>query len=326
MKSNTVLVTGAAGFIGSHLCERLIKDGYEVIGIDNFDTFYDKSIKEFNLIELKKEKKFQFIEGDITDPGLFEQLLTPVDTVFHLAAKAGVLPSIKAPASYIHVNISGTQNILDWMVKKNVKKMVFASSSSIYGNNKKIPFSEDDNVDRPVSPYAFTKKACELMLHTYFHLYEVNTVCLRFFTVYGERQRPDLAIHKFIRQITNNQEITLYGTGNTSRDYTYIDDIINGILSAFLYINTKDRVYEIINLGNNSPVSLNNLVQIISEALKMKPQIKFLPVQPGDVEITYADIIKAKTLLGYMPSTDFKSGIKNFVKWFLEINSVTFKI
>lgn len=317
MRYNTVLVTGAAGFIGSHVCSKLLRSGIQVIGVDNFDPFYDREIKEQNLAPLRPQAGFVFYEMDITSAASYEIIKRPVDAVIHLAAKAGVLPSLKNPLAYIHSNISGTQVLSEWMIRANIRKLVFASSSSVYGNNKKIPFAEEDSVDRPISPYAYTKKTCELLNYTNHHLYGIDVVNLRFFTVYGERQRPDLAIHKFVRLLTEKKPITVYGDGETSRDYTYIDDTLNGVMASLNYVVSNQGIYEIINLGNNKPVNLKKLIAVISEVLKVKPEIVSLPAQPGDVEITYADISKAQRLLGYQPSTKLEDGILKFVDWYL---------
>jgi nucleoside-diphosphate-sugar epimerase len=312
------LITGCAGFIGSHLSEKLLSEGHQVIGIDNFDPFYARCIKEKNLQTALKSTSFTFYEMDIASPKLWEQIHTEIDCVIHLAAKAGVRPSIEDPEGYIQTNIIGTQLLLSWMTKHQHKNLVFASSSSVYGNNKKIPFSETDNVDFPISPYAYTKKACEQMIYTYHHLYQINALCLRFFTVYGPRQRPDLAIHKFTHLMHEQQPITLFGDGSTARDYTYVEDTVNGILKSIQYLGNKTevRVYEIINLGNNQPVELKVLVDELKIAAKREVQIQRLPMQPGDVDITYADIEKAKKLLGYQPNTSIRDGLKKFMDWY----------
>lgn len=311
-----VLITGCAGFIGSHLTELFLEKGHTVVGIDNFDPFYSKELKAKNLTVAKNNKNFSFIELDIRESAEFSTLPKDIELVIHLAAKAGVRPSIEAPKDYIDTNITGTINILEWMKDTGIRKMLFASSSSVYGNNKKIPFSETDSVDEPISPYAFTKKACELLNHNYYHLYKISILNLRFFTVYGPRQRPDLAIRKFVDNIKHDKPIHLFGDGSTARDYTYVKDTVSGIYCAFNYINSKQNVFDTINLGNNSPVKLNELVSCIYGVLGKKPNLVYEPMQPGDVDITYADITKAKKLLGYNPSTDLKTGITNFVKWY----------
>jgi len=307
------LVTGAAGFIGSHLCERLIAGGWEIVGLDNFDPFYERKIKESNIAGLLQSDKFRLIEGDIRDAECVESILGDgnVDVIVHLAARAGVRPSIEDPVGYQDVNINGTVVMLEGAKKFGIKKFVFASSSSVYGNNKKVPFSESDNVDFPISPYAATKKACELLCHTYSHLYDIGMTCLRFFTVYGPRQRPDLAIHKFARLIGAGESIPVYGDGSMRRDFTYINDIIDGVVAAM------DRCggYEVFNLGESRPIRLDELIGEIENALGKKAIINRLPMQPGDVNQTYADVTKAKEKLGYDPKTQISDGLAEFVKW-----------
>lgn len=311
-----VIITGCAGFIGSSSVELFLEKGHTVIGVDNFDTtLYSRDSKEKNIKNALRNPAFQFIEGDILDEKLYTNLPTDIDCVIHLAAKAGVRPSIQNPAGYAEVNIKGTLNILEWMKENQIRKMVFASSSSIYGNNKKIPFSEDDTTDKPISPYAASKKACELLNYTYHHLAHIDVVNLRFFTVFGPRQRPDLAIRKFVDLISQDKPVTLYGNGESARDYTYITDITNGIYAAFGYLLSNTSVYEIINLGNNTPMKLIDLVKGIGEILNKKPDIKFEPMQPGDVDITFADITKAKQILKYSPTFGMKEGIEEYIKW-----------
>ena len=265
-----ILVTGAAGFIGSHLSETLLKEGHQVVGIDNFDPFYKKEIKVQNLKGLLSSTHFQFIEGDLKDSNVFDQIGIDIDIIVHLAAKAGVLPSLKDPIAYLNDNVIATQNLLNLCKERHIKKFVFASSSSIYGNNKSIPFTETDNVDQPISPYAASKKACELITHTAHHLYKLDVVNLRFFTVFGPRQRPDLAIHKFIKLVDEGKEITMYGDGSTSRDYTFVNDTVQGIMGACNYISTHENVYEIVNLGNNTPVKLKDLIATIEKVMNKK--------------------------------------------------------
>lgn len=310
----TILVTGGAGFIGSHLCDQFINDGHAVICLDNFDDFYERSIKERNLENLKKQENFKLVEGDIRDLELLDQLFAAhdFDMVVHLAAKAGVRPSISDPALYLDVNLRGTQCILDCMKKYEVDKLLFASSSSVYGGNTKVPFSEQDAVNNPISPYAATKRAGELLCYTYYHLYNINVACLRFFTVYGPRQRPEMAIHKFTRLIHNDEEIPAFGDGSTRRDYTYVDDIIQGITK----IAEKGFTYDIINLGESQTITLKDLIRTIGKKLGILPKINWLPEQPGDVTITYADISKAKSEYGYKPTTDVETGVEEFVNWY----------
>ncbi|MDD5459102.1 MAG: GDP-mannose 4,6-dehydratase [Phycisphaerae bacterium] len=309
-----IFITGAAGFIGSHLCQRLLAGGREVVGLDNFDPFYDEKIKRANIAECQKKSKFTLIEGDIRDTECVENVLNKggFDCIVHLAAKAGVRPSIEDPAGYTDVNVHGTVVLLEAAKKFNIKKFIFASSSSVYGNNKKVPFAEDDNVDFPISPYAATKKAGELICHTYHHLCQMNVTCLRFFTVYGPRQRPDLAIHKFARLIEEDKPIPVFGDGSTRRDFTYIDDIIDGIVASV----EKCSGYRIYNLGESRPVRLDELIAAIENAMGKKAIINRLPLQPGDVEQTYADVSRAEKELGYEPKTQITDGLAAFVRWF----------
>lgn len=319
----TYLITGCAGFIGSHLCENLLNSNHKIIGIDNLDPFYDTRIKLNNLSIIKSNDNFRFIEGDISDTETYESIDEEIDTVIHLAAKAGVRPSIASPKAYLETNVFGTQTLLDWMVSNKINNIVFASSSSVYGNNTKVPFEESDNVDFPISPYAYTKKASELMLHTYHKLYNINTLCLRFFTVYGPRQRPDLAIHKFTRLIHNKQPIDMYGDGSTSRDYTYVDDIVSGILNSIEHLKSLDECYEIINIGNSSPITLTGLIDVVQKVIGKQAIINELPMQPGDVTRTYASINKAKELIDYSPNTKIEAGIQQFYDWFLSTQTET---
>lgn len=314
-----LIVTGAAGFIGSSLSDSLLKSGSNVLGIDNFDPFYDKTLKERNIAYALKNPRYQFRDGDIRDSDFIDSCFSDFkpDVVVHLAAKAGVRPSLKDPGLYLDVNVMGTMNILEIMKKNSISKMIFASSSSVYGNNRKVPFSENDNVDYPVSPYAASKKAGELLCHTYHHLYNLDIFCLRFFTVYGPRQRPDLAIHKFVKALLNDEVITLYGDGTTSRDYTHIDDIVRGISAAI----EKVKGFEIFNLGNSKPISLTGLVKLLEKSAGSEAHLKYLPMQDGDVERTFADISKARTGLGFNPEIGLETGIKNYLKWFREYMS-----
>lgn len=309
-----ILVTGAAGFIGSHVCEHFIQLGNSVIGLDNFDDFYPIKFKELNLAGLKKSNQFRFYKADIRDNKALNEIFShcEVEIVIHLAAKAGVRPSIESIEEYYDVNVNGTVSLLEAMRKNDVRKMLFASSSSIYGNNAKVPFSETDPVDNPISPYASTKKSGELLCHVYNHLYNFDITCLRFFTVYGPRQRPDLAIHKFTKLIDEGNPIPFYGDGSTSRDYTYIDDIVEGINCAINHING----YQLFNLGESNVITLNHLVKTIENTLNKNAILNRQPMQPGDVTKTYADISKAKSEIGYDPKFDFETGIKEFVKWY----------
>jgi UDP-glucuronate 4-epimerase len=310
----TVFVTGAAGFIGSHLCEALLARGDRVFGFDNFDPFYDRRIKERNLAPLTAHPSFSFLEGDIRDAYAIARWGEgmPADALIHLAAKAGVRPSVADPVGYADVNILGTIRILDWARERRVPKLLFASSSSVYGGNTKVPFAEDDFVDRPVSPYAATKKAGELLCHTYCHLYGMNVVALRFFTAYGPRQRPEMAIHKFTRRILEGEGIDLYGDGSSRRDYTYIDDIVSGILGSM----GAPPGYRVYNLGESATISLSDLVALIEKACGKAAVRRFLPPQPGDVPVTCADISRARSEIGYDPRTPIGRGVSLFVEWY----------
>ena len=314
----TYLITGGAGFIGSSLSERLIKEGNRVVAIDNFCDFYNPTIKENNVKELIKNSNFKLYRNDIRDRELVKKIFEEnnIDIVMHLAAMAGVRPSIENPVLYQEVNCMGTQNILEEMKAHNVKNLVMASSSSVYGNCIEVPFNENMIVDFAISPYAATKKANEVMTHVYHKLFDMNVIMLRFFTVYGPKQRPDLAINKFTRLMLEDKEIPMFGDGTTSRDYTYIDDIVDGIIRSCNYVENNNDVYEILNLGNSSPVSLKEMINTIGQAIGVNPKIKQLPMQPGDVDRTFADISKAKKLIGYNPKTSFKEGIENFVEWY----------
>ncbi len=306
------VVTGAAGFIGSHFCEALLAGGWRVTGMDAFDTFYDPAVKRRNVAQCLKHERFALREADIRDAAAVDRVLGGgVDAIVHLAARAGVRPSIEQPLLYQDVNVHGTGVLLEAARKFNIPRFIFASSSSVYGNNRKVPFAESDNVDFPISPYAATKKAGELLGYTYHHLFGINVSCLRFFTVYGPRQRPDLAIHKFARLIEAGKPVPMFGDGSMMRDYTYIDDIVAGVMAALERCNG----YKIYNLGNASPVSLSDLIAAIEHALGKKATIQKLPPQPGDVDRTFADITLAQTELGYSPRTEFRAGLAEFVKW-----------
>jgi UDP-glucuronate 4-epimerase len=311
VQKSTVLITGAAGFIGSHLCERLLDEDMSVIGVDNFDDFYNPQIKRDNISNCLKNKNFQLIEADIRERSAMDKAVGGVDIIVHLAAKAGVRPSIAEPLLYSDVNINGTMVLLEAANKRKVGKFIFASSSSVYGNNEKVPFSEDDNVDFPISSYAATKKACELICHTYHHLYGIDLTCLRFFTVYGPRQRPDLAIHKFSKLIEQDKPIPVYGDGSMMRDFTYIDDIIDGTIAAM----NKCKGFNIYNLGESHPITVNDLISAIEKALGKQAIREYIPLQPGDVNRTYADITKAARELGYNPSTPIPDGLVKFAAW-----------
>ena len=314
----TYFITGGAGFIGSTLTKRLLEEGNKVVVIDNFCDFYDPKIKEENILEFINNDKYKLYRNDIRDREAIKKIFDEnnIDVVMHLAAMAGVRPSIENPILYQDVNCMGTQNILEEMKIHNVKNGAFASSSSVYGNCDTVPFKEDMVVDYAISPYAATKKANEVMTHVYHKLYGFNMIMLRFFTVYGPKQRPDLAINKFTRLMLNNEEIPMFGDGTTSRDYTYVDDIVEGIIKSCEYTMNNSNVYEILNIGNSSPISLKEMIDVIGNVVGVEPKIKKMPMQPGDVERTYADVKKAKELIGYEPKVTFKQGVENFVKWY----------
>jgi UDP-glucuronate 4-epimerase len=309
-----ILVTGGAGFIGSHLIERLLKDGRACVCLDSFDTFYSPEIKRKNIEGFRAHPDFRLVEGDIRDPHSLTQATKAMEisSIVHLAARAGVRPSLEQPLLYQDVNINGTMNLLECARQTGIKKLVFASSSSVYGNNEKVPFNEDDRVDHPISPYAATKKAGELLCHTYYHLYGIAVTCLRFFTVYGPRQRPEMAIHAFTRKIEEGRPIQIFGDGTSQRDYTYISDIIDGVIQAVNRING----YQIFNLGESKTVSLMQLIAHIEDALGKRAHVERLPEQPGDVLRTYADVSRARQYLEYDPKVTIQQGIPRFVQWF----------
>ncbi len=308
-----ILVTGGAGFIGSHTVQRLLKEGWNVTILDEFNTFYDPAIKRANVETF--EGGARVVEGDIRDRDLVDRLFeeSKFDAVIHLAARAGVRPSIDEPELYISTNINGTFNLLEASRKTGVPKFLFASSSSVYGVNKKVPFAETDPILSTISPYAATKMAGEQLCSNYHHLYGIKIMSLRFFTVYGPRQRPDLAISKFVRLIENGQPIDQYGNGNTGRDYTFIKDIVSGIFGSLHY---EDTGFEIFNLGGSESIKLHELISVVEEAVGKKAQINVLPEQPGDVPLTSADVSKAKRLLGYEPTTPIREGVPKFVEWY----------
>jgi len=314
MKS--ILVTGGAGFIGSHLVDRLLSEGdWRITVVDDFNDFYSPAIKRDNIREHLANQNYKLVEADIRDNVALEIAFadTNFDCIVHLAARAGVRPSLNEPQLYVETNINGTMNLLELARKRGVKQFVFGSSSSVYGVNEKIPFAEDDPIFNPISPYAATKAAGELICHTYSHLYDMRIVCLRFFTVYGARQRPDLAIHKFAKLISEGKPIPVFGDGSTRRDYTYSDDIIAGVRAAIDYDKTN---YEVINLGESRTVELSELIALIETELGRRAEIDRQPLQPGDVPQTFADISKAKRLLNYNPQTQIETGIKRFIEWF----------
>ena len=337
------LITGGAGFIGSTVTEKLLNNGDKVVVVDNFNDFYDYNRKIRNILEItnnfnkigefknlsKDEKisklieivnsdRFTLIYEDIRDREAMDRVFVKnkFDLVFNPAAMAGVRPSLLDPMLYEDVNVRGYMNLLELCKKYGVKKFVQASSSSVYGNNKEVPFKETAIVDFAISPYAATKKSCEVMGHVYHNLYNIDMVQLRFFTVYGPKQRPDLAIHKFTKMILEDKPIPFYGDGTTKRDYTYIDDIVDGILKSMSYLFNNENVYEIFNLGESHVVSLKEMVETIENALGKKATLDIQPMQPGDVDKTYADISKAKAMIGYDPQTNFAEGIKKFIEWY----------
>lgn len=324
------LVTGGAGFIGMHLCTRLWSMGFKVTCLDNFDDFYPAAIKQANVRHLLtltgNPTRLQCCQGDIREPSLLHHLFqeSPVDVVIHLAALAGVRSSLEQPLLYSEVNIQGTLNLLECCRQHRVRYFIFGSSSSVYGARQQGPFCETDDVNMPVSPYAATKRAGEILCATYAHLYQMRIACLRFFTVYGPHQRPDLAIHKFARLMTTGQPIDVYGDGTSQRDYTYIDDIIDGILQAWAWLqhgDTSAGVYEIFNLGTAKPVQLLELIRALETFLGCQAVIHWLPMQPGDVSLTFADLRKSHAVLGYWPRIDLTAGIARFVDWFQQMNS-----
>ncbi len=316
-----ILITGGAGFIGSHLVDHLLAEGgWRITVVDDFNDFYDPAIKRENLSARLANTNFKVVEGDIRNQETLSQVFSDAnfDCLVHLAARAGVRPSLKEPRLYVETNVNGTLNLLELARAHGVKQFVFGSSSSVYGSNAKVPFSEDDPIFNPISPYAATKAAGELLCHSYAHLYDMRIVCLRFFTVYGARQRPDLAIHKFAKLISAGWPIPVFGDGTTRRDYTYIDDIIAGLRAAMDYDQSK---YEVINLGESRTVELRELIGLLEQALGRQAEIDRQPLQPGDVPQTFADIGKARRLLGYDPQTQIEKGIEKFVEWFKESSS-----
>ena len=321
MKS--VLVTGGAGFIGSHLCERLLSDGHKVVCLDNFNNYYDPATKKRHLNQCYDHSGFTLIEGDIRDEAVLSKAWQhhAVTHVAHLAARAGVRASLQEPTLYIDVNIRGTQMLLDKVLHHGTEHFVFASSSSVYGERSLAPFNEDDPVDKPVSPYAATKRAAELICYNYHHLYSIPITGLRFFTVYGPRQRPDMAIHKFTRAISLGEPITLYGDGTSKRDYTYISDIVNGIVAAL----ETPMGYQIYNLGGGQVTELNQLIQSLEQHLEKAADIRYLPEQAGDVPITCSDTSKARASLGYAPQVKIEQGLQEFVTWWKQSQSSIFQ-
>jgi UDP-glucuronate 4-epimerase len=309
-----ILVTGGAGFIGSHLTDRLLADGRPVVALDNFDPFYDESWKRKNIEAALRDPSYRLVRGDIRDAAALDDAFsgTTIDAVVHLAARAGVRPSIEDPAGYVSVNLDGTVSLLEACRRRGIGRFVFGSSSSVYGNNDKVPFAEDDPVDHPISPYAATKRAGELLAHTYHHLFGMKVACLRFFTVFGPRQRPDLAIRKFATLMADGRELPVFGDGTSGRDYTYVSDIVEGV------VRSLDRAsgFHIWNLGGSHPVALNDLIATLARGLGKQPRIQRLPPQPGDVNRTWADVSRAKRDLDWAPRTGFEEGMDSFFAWF----------
>jgi len=310
-----VLITGGAGFIAFHVASQLLAQGHDLTLVDNFDGFYDPAIKRGNVKDLQAIRPVRICEIDILEQEALRRAFesSRPEAVIHLAARAGVRPSLQAPSHYASVNITGTVHVLELAREFGVERFIFGSSSSIYGGNTKVPFSEGHPTDRPISPYAATKRAGELLCHTYAHNYGMHVTCLRFFTVYGPRQRPEMAIHRFARLIWEGKEVPVYGDGQTRRDYTYVEDIVSGVLAA-IELNPH---YEIFNLGESQTISLRDLIALLESGLSRKARLCFLPSQPGDMEVTFADIGKAQRFLGYQPKTPIREGIRKFVAWFL---------
>ena len=314
----SILITGGAGFIGSHLVNRILSEGdWRVFAVDDFNDFYEPAIKHANIAAHQSNPIFKLIEADIRDYDALSRAFdqTDFDCIVHLAARAGVRPSLIEPRLYVETNINGTVNLLELARAHGIKQFVFGSSSSVYGENEKIPFSEDDPIFKPISPYAATKAAGELICHTYSHVHDMRIICLRFFTVYGARQRADLAIHKFAKLISAGAPVPIFGDGTTRRDYTYVDDIISGVRAAIDYDQSN---YEVINLGESRTVELRELISLLENALGKRAEIDRQPTQPGDVPQTFADITKARRLLGYNPQTQIEEGVEKFVEWFRE--------
>lgn len=311
-----VLVTGGAGFIGSHVCERLLRDGHEIAIIDDLNDFYAPQLKMCNLRAIREAGLLRFYQGDVRDEDLVRQIFAEnrPNAVIHLAARAGVRPSLEQALLYESVNVRGTIVLLEQCRHHGTGKFVFASSSSVYGVADRVPFNEDDSLSLPISPYAATKLAGEKMCFTYSHLYELSVACLRFFTVYGPRQRPDLAIRKFTERIDSSLPIPIFGDGSSRRDYTYIDDIVDGVIAALFHSGR----YDIFNLGNSSPIDLLGLIRLIERGLGKPAKLNWMPPQPGDVPITFADISKARSVLGYEPRTQIAEGIRSFIDWYRE--------
>jgi UDP-glucuronate 4-epimerase len=310
----TVLVTGGAGFIGSHLAERLLGDGHAVIVLDNFDRFYDPAIKWRNVEPARRNSRYRLVEGDIRDDDALERVFRadPPQAVIHLAARAGVRPSIEDPVLYSSVNLDGTTRLLEACRRHGVERFLFGSSSSVYGNNPKVPFAEEDPVDHPISPYAATKKAGEVLCHAFHHLFGIRVACLRFFTVYGPRQRPEMAIHKFTRRLSKGLPVEQYGDGESARDYTYVSDIVEGVVRAL----ERCSGYHVWNLGGARTIRLGELVGRIAGELGVEPRVRQLPDQPGDVQQTWADVTRAARELDWVPQVPLDEGLPQFIRWY----------
>jgi UDP-glucuronate 4-epimerase len=313
LKNAPILVTGGAGFIGSHLVERLLEDGHSVVAIDNFDTYYDPRIKRRNVATALENRNYRLVEGDIRDSDLFDRLFGEhgFSAVIHLAARAGVLPSIDDPLEYVSVNLDGTTRLLQACRAHKVDRFLFGSSSSVYGNNEKVPFAESDAVDHPISPYAATKKSGEILCHAYHHLFGMKIACLRFFTVYGPRQRPEMAIHKFAARMVRGETIDQFGDGLSARDYTYVSDIVDGVIRALECASG----FHIWNLGGSRAIQLGQLIELIGRVFEVKPKVRRLPPQPGDVQRTWADTSLAKHELDWEPQVALEDGLQRFREW-----------
>lgn len=315
-----VLVTGAAGFIGSHLVDRLLSRGDEVVGLDTFDDYYSPAVKRRNLRRASGHEAFRLVEDDVRKPAAWTSL-PEFDAVVHLAARPGVRPSIDQPLLCQQVNVDGTQRMLEHCRERGIRRVVFGSSSSVYGNTAEVPFREDARVNEPVSPYAASKVAGELLCHTYHHLFDLDVAVLRLFTVYGPRQRPDLAIHKFTRLMLAGEPIPRYGDGSTERDYTYIGDVVGGIEGAMDWLERERSSYAVVNLGSGRTIRLSRMIDLLGEVTGVEPEVEELPEQPGDVRRTYADIERARDLFGYEPQTPFREGLERFVDWYREVEA-----
>jgi UDP-glucuronate 4-epimerase len=312
----STLITGAAGFIGSHVAEALLEQGDAVVGLDNFHPFYPREVKERNLARSRDRDGFRFLEGDIRDPDLADRVPDGIQRIIHIAALAGVRPSVDDPTAFSDVNVTGTARMLEFARRRGVETFIFASSSSVYGDDTPVPFSEAHAAARPISPYAATKRSAELLCHSATHLHGLTTICLRLFTVYGPRQRPDLAIHRFAHLLRAGRPLPIFGDGTSSRDYTYVDDIVAGLVAAGQWAGDHPGAHEVVNLGGSRTVTLDQLVRTISEEMGIEPEIDRLPTQQGDVRRTYADLSHAGELLGYEPEVEFREGIRRFLAWF----------